>query len=1253
MAMNLEAVLRIAAKVVGLDEVTALERGIGRAEKAASQAEGAFKAVVGSASWQAAAAGAVAFGAAIGLSAKAAIDFESSMADVRKVVSGLETPKAFGEIKQEILDLSRQMPITAKGFAEIYAAAGQSGIARDQLKEFATLVAQVAVAFDMTAQEAGQALAQMKVALGLTTPELRALADSLNYISNSSGATASNLVEFMSRAGAVGKLAGLTGQQTAAFGAAMIQAGINTEVAATSFNNMIKALSKGPSMTDRQVDALRRLGYSMANATQIEQELTRVAETESRRRIDLARQQGNETVRVAEEQSRRRIEIAREETNQLNREINRRYRDQLQALQDNWDDQTAIREEALQDQADSQIKALQRQQDFEIKAAQDRARALNISADAEVNAIRDGYERRIDQIRDGTQRQLTVERRAARDQQQTVRDRLQDQQDAELQGVNRRFEATQEVERRRIEAEREAARQRLAGVEQTEQAILDKSRAAAKKTGEQMAAASAQGFADRLQTNAIGTITEVLGKIASLPKAQQLSVLSDLFGDEARGLAPMLANLGELERLLGLAGDKAGYTGSVMEEFRVRSETAANKLQLFQNNLTALQIVVGEKVLPALVKLLEVFGPILIGLTQFAEAHPGITTLAVAIGSVVSAFVLLAPFIISAISLFGSLKAAIVALNIGGLIAGWLPFFTGLGTAIIGALAPVLAWITGTLLPGLLAVFSGPVGWTVLAVAAVVAMAVAFREPIMQFIAWFGDSIGNAIQAIWKWTEPYRAFWMNAWNLVINITRTSLQTIGGILSWGMQFWYAILWQLFVQPFINLWTNVLRKPVTDALTWIAGALQLLGQKFQQGMAALATLAYAVFVKPWVDLWNNVFREPVIGALQWISRTWVGISRGFTENVIKPMQRGWTTLLQFLPQAMERAVNFVRNIWTGMIRAIQNALRGFLVNIANSINTVAGLVNNVIRGFNNLPGPDIGFVPRVMVPAFATGGVVDRATVALVGEGGEREYIVPESKMRDVSAAYLAGARGDQVFSAGAQQLAAPLKQSQPTAFQAAAGGNAVVLAAPQQLAAPLKQSQPTAFQAAAGGTAVVLAAPQQLAVPLKQSQPTGLQAAAGGTAVVLAAPQQLAAPLKQSQPTGLQAAAGGTAVVLAAPQQLAAPIPQFASGAVVDRATVALVGEAGREYIVPESKMAAASSRFLSGARGADVMSSSTPQSSGSTGPVQINVTTGPVMEFKGERYVKLEELDRAMRITVEGVIGRMRTPAARKALGWS
>jgi hypothetical protein len=108
------------------------------------------------------------------------------------------------------------------------------------------------------------------------------------------------------------------------------------------------------------------------------------------------------------------------------------------------------------------------------------------------------------------------------------------------------------------------------------------------------------------------------------------------------------------------------------------------------------------------------------------------------------------------------------------------------------------------------------------------------------------------------------------------------------------------------------------------------------------------------------------------------------------------------------------------------------------------------------------------------------------------------------------------------------------------------------------------------------------------------------------------------------------------------------VPAFAQGGVVNRPTLAMVGEGGeREYVVPESKMAAASSNYLAGARGGAVLAGA---ASGGGTPT-INITTGPVMEFDGQRYVTVTDMERAMRATAEGVLGRIRTPAARTALG--
>jgi tape measure domain-containing protein len=53
------------------------------------------------------------------------------------------------------------------------------------------------------------------------------------------------------------------------------------------------------------------------------------------------------------------------------------------------------------------------------------------------------------------------------------------------------------------------------------------------------------------------------------------------------------------------------------------------------------------------------------------------------------------------------------------------------------------------------------------------------------------------------------------------------------------------------------------------------------------------------------------------------------------------------------------------------------------------------------------------------AFAEGGFVTGPTRALIGEGGEPEYVIPASKMRSAMGRYSAGARGSSVIPAGSE------------------------------------------------------------------------------------------------------------------------------------------------------------------------------------------------------------------------------------------
>jgi hypothetical protein len=50
-------------------------------------------------------------------------------------------------------------------------------------------------------------------------------------------------------------------------------------------------------------------------------------------------------------------------------------------------------------------------------------------------------------------------------------------------------------------------------------------------------------------------------------------------------------------------------------------------------------------------------------------------------------------------------------------------------------------------------------------------------------------------------------------------------------------------------------------------------------------------------------------------------------------------------------------------------------------------------------------------------------------------------------------------------------------------------------------------------------------------------------------------------------------------------------------------------------------------------------------------PIAINIQTGPVVEMNGQRYVSYDDLERAMRVMAGGIIGGLRKPYVRQALG--
>ena len=217
-------------------------------------------AAIASAAW-----GALKIGEFVTDSVQAAVDFESAMADVAKVVDGLRDENgnltdSYYAMSDSIVQMSKDIPMAAEDLAAITAAAGTAGIAADELTTFTETAAKMGVAFDTTAEQAGDWMAKWRTSFSMGQEEVTALADQINYLSNNSASTASEISTIVTAVGPLGDVAGISAAQIAALGSTMVGVGVQQDVAATGIRKLATNMVAGSSATKAQATVLQQLG---------------------------------------------------------------------------------------------------------------------------------------------------------------------------------------------------------------------------------------------------------------------------------------------------------------------------------------------------------------------------------------------------------------------------------------------------------------------------------------------------------------------------------------------------------------------------------------------------------------------------------------------------------------------------------------------------------------------------------------------------------------------------------------------------------------------------------------------------------------------------------------------------------------------------------------------------------------------------------------------------------------------------------
>lgn len=205
----------------------AAESGIGKLSQTAQANDMA---------WNTVANGMVASGTAVvgalALSTKAAIDWESAWAGVTKTVDG--SPEQMAQLEGELRNLARTLPSTHTEIAAVAEAAGQLGVARQDVSGFTKTMIDLGESTNLTAEDAATNIAQISNVMGTMEREgskgVERFGSALVALGNDGASTESEILSMAQRIAGAGATIGASEADVLALSNTLASMGVKAEL---------------------------------------------------------------------------------------------------------------------------------------------------------------------------------------------------------------------------------------------------------------------------------------------------------------------------------------------------------------------------------------------------------------------------------------------------------------------------------------------------------------------------------------------------------------------------------------------------------------------------------------------------------------------------------------------------------------------------------------------------------------------------------------------------------------------------------------------------------------------------------------------------------------------------------------------------------------------------------------------------------------------------------------------------------------
>lgn len=195
--------------------------------------------------------------------------FEKAMLGVAKQVEGARDESGkltatYYQMGEAIQRLGREIPMATNEIADMVTAGARMGVAKDELLGFTRTAAMMASAFELPAGELADQMGKIANLFKIPIPRIGELADSINYLDDSTQSTAPGIIDFLTRTGGVASAVKITGQEMAALGSTLLALGERSETASTATNAMFQKFAAADKGTKKFKEAMAEIGLSTA-----------------------------------------------------------------------------------------------------------------------------------------------------------------------------------------------------------------------------------------------------------------------------------------------------------------------------------------------------------------------------------------------------------------------------------------------------------------------------------------------------------------------------------------------------------------------------------------------------------------------------------------------------------------------------------------------------------------------------------------------------------------------------------------------------------------------------------------------------------------------------------------------------------------------------------------------------------------------------------------------------------------------------